>query len=532
MNRRDFRRTAVLIWAAMMLIAVSAQGQALEGKRGGKYRIPLSNEPTTLDPALFSDIYSMAVAFNLYDGLVEFDEKLRVMPSIARRWKISRDRLNYTFTIRKGVRFHNGREVTADDFVYSFTRILSPELKSPAAWMFKKIKGAKAYNAGKARNVSGLTAKGPHTLRIELVKPYAPFLSIMGMPNAKVVPREAVGPGFGKRPVGTGAFRLTSWKKGEALEMAANDHYFNGRPFLDALYFKFYEGIEWEKIFKAFEEGKFDQSIIPSNMYDRMLAEIKDKKYKIISSPGLNLVYVGMNSTMKPLDDPKVRRALNHAVDTKTIVRTITRRGSIPAKGILPPGIPGFDPRFKRYEYDPQKARDLLASAGYPEGKGIAPLEIWTVAKTQSVKNELLAYQKYFKEVGVELVPRTAENWKEFIRILNSKKVPLYYAAWYADFPDADNFLYVLCNSGSKVNRMGFTDPAVDSLLEAAREETDYLKRVSMYKEVEQLVKEGAPVISQHINSYNYVFNRDVKNLKISPLGMAFVPYRKIWLDR
>ena len=517
---------AVLIFAAW-----PANSQEVKGVYGGAYRIPLPSEPITLDPAVYSDIYSFNVAQNIFDGLVEFDRDLRVIPAIARRWKISRDQRTYTFLLREGVMFHNGRTVTAEDFVFSFTRLLDPQINSPVASLFINIKGAQAYQDGTAAQVAGLQAQDPQTLVIELEKPFAPFLSILAMINAKVVPREAMGPEFSKNPVGTGPFRFTAWDDGKEIVLTANEAYFAGKPFLSSLAFKVYSNIDWDKIFEDFEKGELEHSIVPSQDYDMIASGTSEKPYVFLNQPGLNLVYIGMNAQIKPFDDPRVRQAINYAVDTRTIVKTITKRGSVPATGILPPGIAGYDPHFKGYGYDPQKARELLAAAGYPGGEGIAPLEIWTVSKSESVQAELAAYQKYLADVGIRITPKVAENWKEFIGLINAKKIPLFYAAWYADYPDADNFLYVLGHSTSKTNRMGYVNPETDRLLDAAREESDYMKRADMYQKIDKMVMNDAPVICQHINSFNYVFQPWVKNTSMSPLGISYLPLREVWLE-
>jgi peptide/nickel transport system substrate-binding protein/oligopeptide transport system substrate-binding protein len=474
----------------------------------------------------------MNVATNLFDGLVEFDKDLNVVPAIASKWKISRDHLTYTFQLRKGVKFHNGREVTAEDFVFSFTRILNPDIKSPSAPMFLNIRGAKAFNEGKAEVVSGLIAANPQTLRIELDEPFAPLLSILATINAKVIPKEAAGPDFGKAPVGTGPFCFSGWEQGKEIVLTANKSYFNGSPYLDRLRFRIYQNIEWEKVFEDFEEGTLDQALIPSGKYDQIMANPNLKeKYAMMSISGINLVYLGMNMTKAPLNDLRVRQAIIHAVDRGKLVKEITKRGNTPSKGILPPGIGGYDPNIFDLSYDPQKSRNLLKEAGYPEGLGIPPIEIWTVSKADSVQNELKAYQRYLADIGIQLVPRAANDWNHFMGLINEKHVPMFYAAWYADFPDPDNFLYVLCHSASKMNRMGYSNPQVDRLLNEARQEVDYMKRVGLYRSVQELVMRDAPILCQHINSFNYLFHPKIKGVELNHLGATYIPYRKVWID-
>lgn len=528
--RRSGPLLAALLLIGNPLLTVTAADQT-EAIASAVYRAPLSGEPTTLDPALYSDIYAMQVANNLFNGLVEFDQNLNVVPAIARRWKISRDHRSYTFVLRKGVTFHNGREVTAADFVYSFTRLLDPQLKSPAASFFSKIKGANAFSTGASPTVSGLQALRPDTLKIELAEPFAPFLSILAMVNAKVVPQEAVGSEFGKQPVGTGPFRFHAWKAGEAIELVANDDYYAGQPALDSVHFRIYPNIDWEQIFADFERGELEHALIPRDQFDQVQKNTSDR-FQLINKPGLNLVYVGINQGVQPFTDLRVRQAINYAVDTDTIVNTITKRGTTPLKGILPPGIAGFDPDFQGYGFDPQRARDLLTEAGYPEGQGFPSIELWTVSKSVSVRNELEAYQRYLADIGLTVDIKVAENWKAFVAAITSNQAGLYYASWYADYPDADNFFYPLTHSTSRTNRMKFNQPAVDKLLNQARTETNYQQRVQLYRDAERLVVDNAPLVSQHANGNNYVFQTWVRDVELNSLGMIYLPLRLIRLEQ
>ncbi|WP_373500429.1 ABC transporter substrate-binding protein [Desulfococcus sp.] len=524
-------RIMLLVMVACVLCGTPAW--AVPGPvSGGKYNIPLSGEPSSLDPAYITDIYAVNVANNLFDGLVEYDKDLNIVPAIADIWKIARDHKSYTFLLRKDIRFHNGRIVTADDFVFSFRRILDPATGSPVASFFMNIEGAKAFSEGSSDTVSGLIARDPHTLIIRLEEPYAPFLSILAMANAKVVPKEAMGVDFSKKPIGTGPFRFESWEPGKSIILSANGSYFGGRPHLDSLYFQIYPNNELERIFDDFERGYLEESIIPSDKYEMIHTNPNyTQRYNMVSKPSLNLVYIGINVKIPPLDNVKVRQAISCAVDTDTIVKEITKRGNIRAKGILPPGIAGFNPDFKGYTYNLDMAKRLLEEAGHPMGKGIPPLEIWTASKSESVQLELAAYQKYLGAVGIMVTPRVADDWKHFVSLIDAKKVPLFYAAWYGDYPDPDNFLYVLFHSKSRTNRMGYANPIIDQTLEEARREMDYMKRVEIYREAQRLIMSEAPVITQHVNSFNYLFQPWVKGVEISYLGGAYIPFRKVWID-
>ena len=245
---KPLKKVVALSLCLLMLASTAAYARGDKADQyGGTYRMPLASEPSTLDPARFGEIYAMTVANNLFDGLVEFDSNLNPVPAIAKVWKISRDHQVYTFRLRRGVRFHNGREVTAQDFVFSFTRLLDPKVDSPAASLFLNIRGAEDFRNGKARQVAGLKAKNTHTLVIELNRPFAPFLSILAMANAKVVPQEAMGQDFDHRPVGTGPFKLQSWQANKAIILTANSQYFGGKPYLNELKFNIYKNVNTSK---------------------------------------------------------------------------------------------------------------------------------------------------------------------------------------------------------------------------------------------------------------------------------------------
>ena len=222
---------SLLVLATAGTLASAQDRGPIEG--GETYRRPLSNDPASLDPARIRDVHSLAVTQQIFDGLVQFDHKLTITPALAQHWKASRDGLTWTFTLRKGVKFHHGREVTADDVIYSLTRIVDPRTKSGAADLLMTLRGAQDFREGKARQISGLAALDPCTIQVSLTEATVPLVALLAVGHAKVLPRELVeqlGEGFGAQPVGTGPFRFVRWDRGQEIVLAANSDYFEVRP--------------------------------------------------------------------------------------------------------------------------------------------------------------------------------------------------------------------------------------------------------------------------------------------------------------
>lgn len=442
---------------------------------GGNYRRALANDPATLDPATLSDIYGRTIAQQIYDGLVQFDEALAIRPAIANSWKSSRDGLVWTFNLRRGVKFHNGREVTADDFVYSFTRILDPKVGSGAAEVFLRVQGAKEFVEGRAPNVRGLQAPDRYTLRITLTESSTPFVTALAVGAAKVIPREAVeetGKDFGRRPVGTGPFRLKSWERGKEIILGANPDYFGGRPYLDEIVYRIYPGVKLEEIWADFKAGLLEDAAIPAKERRQV---VEDKSLQYIRRPILGMRFFAFNTKVKPLDNPLVRQALVHAVDRKWIAREIFGDRYLPGVGVLPPGTYGYDPNHPGQEYDPEKARALLAKAGFPNGKGVPTLQLWSGAglSYEEFVAEEQAFAKFLAGIGVEVELKRDTNWPTYKGSVYDGRLPMWRYSWYADTPDPYSFLHLLFHSKGPHNTTKYRNPDVDALLDRAEKEAD-----------------------------------------------------------
>jgi peptide/nickel transport system substrate-binding protein/oligopeptide transport system substrate-binding protein len=500
---------------------------------GGTYRRPLEFMPKTLDPALAADIYSVTIIQQLFDGLVQFDQNLNVIPAIAKSWKISHDGLTYTFFLREGVRFHNGREVTADDFVYSFSRIINPKIKSPADHFLEKVLGFKEFQAGKTNDIAGLKSAGKYIFEIKLSEPFYPFVSVLGVTNLKVIPKEEVEKPISispKSPIGTGSFKFTLTKEGEEVVLEANPDYFEGRPYLDKIIFKIFHGTPYEDIFRNFVDCKLEESAgIP---FKEFRDPDKMKNFYIVRKPILSLRFYGMEVKTKPFDNKMIRQAINFAIDKEQIDQEAFQGMDHLTDRILPVGMPGSSPVQHFYPYNLKRAKDLLSQAGYPGGKGIPPIAFWSASRADVTRKELEIVKSNLARIGMDFQIHTETNWKKFEEMMSSYKTPMFRYAWYADFPDPDNFLGILFHSKSQCNYMAYFNPNVDRLLDTARVERDYLQRMGTYRKLEEIIMEEAPIVPTINHIFQQAYQSYVRGIEVNALGGPYIPMKKIWLKK
>jgi peptide/nickel transport system substrate-binding protein/oligopeptide transport system substrate-binding protein len=522
-----------LAGAGALLGGAPLAAPAIEDPAGrATYRRPLAHDPQTLDPARISDVYSRSVSEQIFDGLIQFDQTLALAPALAQFWKASRDGLTWTFTLRKGVKFHNGAELSADDVVYSLTRLLDPKTRSGAADLFLNIRGARDFRDGKARQVAGLVAVDRHTVRIELEDAPAPFVSLLAVGHAKIVPREVVerqGDGFGLQPIGTGPFRFERWDRGRQIVLAANRDYFDGPPRLARVVYQVFPGDQREEMFAEFEKGRLEDAPVPTRDYAHVIAS---PAHVYVKRPMISVRFYGMNTRVPPLDDRRVRQALIHAINRDALVETVHAGRYTVARGILPPRVQGFNPKLRAYAYDPQKARELLAQAGYRGGREFPRLQIWSSVQRDAVVQEHQRIKEDLAHVGVPVEFQYVSNWPAFAKLVDERKTPIFLYAWYADVPDPDNFLFKLFYSRSPRNLFGYANPAVDDLLVRARTEHDLPRRTELYRKAEQLILDDAPVIPVFHHNYERLFQPYVRSVEVNGLGDPYIPLRKIWLER
>jgi oligopeptide transport system substrate-binding protein len=432
--------------AAAALLALAATGGVAVAdtpKQGGAAVITFNNDLTTLDPQVGYDWQNWSVIKSIFDGLMDYKPgTTELEPDLAESYTVSDDGLTYTFKLRQGVKFHNGRPLTPADIKYSLERAVNPATQSPGGGYFSAIEGYDAMAGGKATELSGMRILDDKTISITLTRPDATFLHLMAINFAYVVPKEEVekaGADWGKKPVGTGAFKFVEWVPGQRIALERfKDYHRAGVPYLDKVTFEF--GQDPTVAVLRLKNGEIDivGDGIPPAQFTEIINDSANKELIAVGDQ-LHTGYVTMNVTMPPFDNVKVRQAVNMAINKERIVRLINNRG-VPASQALPPAMPGYNPDNKGYAFDPEGAKKLLAEAGLADGF-TTELYAMNVDPNPRIAQ---AIQQDLAAVGIKAEIRSLAQ-AEVIAAGGSGKAPMIWSggmAWIADFPDPANFYY------------------------------------------------------------------------------------------
>jgi peptide/nickel transport system substrate-binding protein len=511
------------------------------------FNINLDEGLSSLDPAFSRNQYTIWMDNQLYNGLVQIDDSLKNRPCIAKSWDISPDGTLYTFHLRNDVYFHDdplfkngkGRKAVAADFVYSFGRLIDPKVASSGSWIFSdKVDGKSAFRA-----------LNDTTFQVKLKQPFPPFLSMLTAPYCSVVPHEVTdycGKDFRQHPVGTGPFKFKYWKEGEVLVLLKNEHYWekdkDGTPLphLDAVRATFIA--DKQTAFMEFISKKFDfLNDIDGSYRDDILTKSGQitKKYKgkfiMSTGPYLNTIYLGMlvDSSLaivkaSPLRKLKIRQAINYAIDKQKMIKYLRNNMGTPGtSGFVPIGMPGFDGKgVNGYSYNPEKARQLLKEAGYPNGNNLPEIILHTTVGYRS----LIEYvQGQLDRVGIKTSIEITQGAS--LRELVSKNgVNFFYGTWIADYPDAENYLSVFY-SKNKIpfgpNYTGFNNKQFDSLFEQAYHVTDDEKRFALYKQMDNLVMQQAPVVILYYDKRVNLYQNNISGYSINAQNLLTLKYTK-----
>lgn len=498
-----------------------------------------SNGINSLDPAFARDIEVMWATNQLFDGLVELDSNMKVVPSIAQGWNISEDGLTYTFRLRQDVRFHpspmfndtSGRKVIAADFVYSFNRLMDPVLASPATWIFSSIDFT---------NHGGFEAPDDSTLIIHLNQAFQPFLGMLTMQYCNVVPKEVVehyGADFREHPIGSGPFKFAFWYENVALVFHKNknywmrDQYGTHVPYLDAVKIDFVKDMSVE--FQGLLQGRYDfMSGIHTSFKDELLdaqgnlTEAYASAISFQKTPFIKTDYLGifLDPAMEitkgsPLLDVRVRQAISYAIDKNEMVKFLRNNTVFAAhKGFVPPVLNNSSSETF-YPYDPEKAMQLLSEAGFPGGRGLPVIEI----STTSDYADLMEYiQHSIGKIGITVKVNVLQG--PALREQSAKgQLAVFRKSWLADYADAENFFAVFysgnfCPSGP--NYTHFKNEEFDRLYEVARAEKNDSLRQTIYARMNAVLMQEAPVIPLYYDQVSHFVRKEIKGLQTNPVNM------------
>ena len=487
---------------------------------GGTF-LRLGVDPPTLDPHLNTDASSALYAVEIFGGLMTIDQNLAIVGDLAEGWDVSPDGTTTTFRLRPEATFHNGRPVTATDIKWSLERAADPITESfNAAVFLSDIVGADDKLTGLANNISGVQIINDHTITITTDAPKAYFLSKLTYPVSFVLDREnvAIGPSWILEPNGTGPFKMTEYRPGEVLRLTRFDDYHLEPAKLDEVEFLLSGG----NSMLMYENDEIHVTGIGLSLLQGVRDPSNPLSSEVVTAPPqFDVDYFGLNTTEPPFDDIKVRQAFNYAIDRQTLATTLLQDLVVPAAGILPPGFPGYNPDLVGYNYDPDKARQLIQESKYGD-TGELPRITLTVpgsfgaAISPSIEAMLAMWEG---NLGVEISILQTE-WAIFLQDLHQNRFQMFGGlGWIADYPDPENFLDVLFHSESTNNQSEYTNRQLDRLLELARVEQDEAVRFDLYHQSEEIIVDDAPWIPLwHSNGGYLLVKPEVSDYFLFPL--------------
>jgi oligopeptide transport system substrate-binding protein len=481
------------------------------------------NPPVTLDPALVGEVNSASFVVQIFSGLVQFDEKLQLVPDIAQTWDVSSDGTVYTFHLSHNAQFQNGKPVTAADFKYSWERALLPVTQSSSAGTYlNDVVGAIDMLTGKATQLSGVQVVDDYTLKVTLDAPKAAFLEKMGFPTAFVVDKANIqsgGANWWMKPNGTGPFKLSQFTQSQ-LVLSRNDNYYGEKAKLDQVVFQLYAGSSMQ----LYQENSIDVAGVNVSYMSLVTDPSNSISKELKLFPELSVGYLGFNVAEPPFDDVKVRQAFCYAVDMNRVIALGIDNVVTTAGGILPPELPGYNSNLQSLKFDPIKAKQLIAASKYGDVSKLPPIVLTTQGWGSGISGILGGIIDQWRlNLGVEVTVRQLEpEIFPYILIQDKTEVDqIFDTGWIADYPDPQDFLAVLFHSSAGYNSGSYSNPQVDSLLDKAAIEKDTPTRLKMYQQAEQILIQDAAVLPEYFGRSYYVIKPYVNNFNINPLGYA-----------
>lgn len=513
-----------LLLLFVLVLSMSAVGLAEdEPVYGGTFIFGRGADSKGLDPINETDGESFKVTEQIYDTLVDYRPgTTEVVPALATSWEVSDDGKVWTFKLREGVKFHDGTPFNAEAVVWNFNRWRLEDHPyhngtfDYYAYMFQGFPGV----------IQDVQAVDEYTVKFVLSESQAPFLANLAMSPFAIASPAAVkkwGEDYFKHPVGTGPFVFKEWIQDDKVVLVKNENYWGEGPYLDKVVFRVIPDPTARVM--ELQTGKVD--FIDGVTPDSVPVIEGDENLKILLRPSMNVGYMAMNQAFEPFDNVLVRRAINHAIDRKALVESVFRGLAVPAKNPMPPSIWGYNDDIKPYEYDPEKAKKLLAEAGYPNG---FKTKLWAMPNPRPYMPQprLIAQiiQAYLAEVGIE-AEIVSMDWSTYLTEYKKNKAPMYLLGWTGDNGDPDNFLYVLLDPVNAKNKSNYQNDKVHELLVKAQITMDQEERAKIYRKVQELIHEDAPWVVIAHSTPPLACKKEVMGYVPSPTGVR--EFNRVW---
>lgn len=477
-------------------------------------------DPITLDPAVSGEMTSHQYVMQLFSGLVRLDDEMKSVPDIALEWQLSDDGKVYTFSLRDDVKFHDGRRLTAGDFKYSWERAASPETGSSTALVYLgDIVGVKEMLAGKSAHIKGLRVVDDFTLEVTIDAPKSYFLAKLSYPTTFVVDKANVERGgkWWRQPNGTGPFRLKEWEEEQRLVLQRSGIYYGDVAKVDEVVFQLWGG----QTMNLYETGEIDVAGVSMYYIDRVMDKGDTFYRELEVVPELSFSYIGYNVSKPPFDEVNIRRAFAYAVDRNKLASLVFRDMMQPASGILPPGLPGYNPALNGLDFDVAKARKLIADSSYGDVARLPPITLTTMGWGGLLSPGVEAViEEWRRNLGVEVRVRQLEP-ERFLYHLDEEKDEMFEMGWIADYPHPQNFLEILFSSSSDNNYGDYGNAEIDSLLAQAGITADSGESLTLYQEAEQKLVADAACLPLWFGRNYYLVKPEVRNYHLNPLGLA-----------
>jgi peptide/nickel transport system substrate-binding protein len=526
------RRVAFACALAAAVLAATA-GIGAAARSGGTFNfvIPYGGDVFTLDPHKSPNTNDYLVMLNLHRSLYRWDTTAnRPVIALGEKVEASPDGLVHRITLKKNVKFHNGRRMTAGDVVWSYERIMSPKTQSPAARYVRVIQGARDFEEGKAQAIAGLKKLDDFTLEITMEKPGDPAYSLYEI-SAGILPRKEVekrGDAFGTDPVGLGPFKFVKWVKGSEIVMAKFPDYFEkGKPYLDKVVYKVMsEGAARDAAFRAKE---LDATVVGAAQYPAYKADPQISK-NMVEVAELFTRIIGFNQSFEPFKKKEVRQAINHAIDAKLIIDRLLKGKAFPAVGYYPSTSPAFDPKAKGYEYNVEKAKALMKQAGYENGFTFECLgtnnESWGVVVVE-------ALMPFLKQINVTVKPQQIEGaaLTERVRKMDYQAFIWSLSQGSGGDPVQAMMRWHSTNPPTAGNFVSYRNPEFDRLVEQAGKERDQARRLDLLRKADAMFRDDAPVWFFNYNKAIVAHQPWVHGVKPVAIEMMYQDLTDLWID-